>query len=83
MKNTFEEKIKAKQKTFICSVNYISCDMLIKKKKNFEIVEMQFNYALNGYTGLDMCSLSVITEVKKKLLKYTILWQVKKTYINN
>lgn len=45
---------------------------------------MQFNYALNGYTGLDMCSLSVITEVKKKkLLKYTILWQVKKTYINN
>lgn len=42
---------------------------------------MQFNYALNGYTGLDMGSLSVITEVKKKiLLKYTILWQVKKTY---
>lgn len=28
----FEEKIKAKQKTFICSVNYISCDMIIKKK---------------------------------------------------
>lgn len=30
---------------------------------------MQFNYALNGYTGLDMCSLSVITEVKKKIIE--------------
>lgn len=37
---------------------------------------MQFNYALNCYTGLDMGSLSVIPEVKKKnfLLKYSILW---------